>query len=567
MLFDATATEVGGGTRILSTSWNFGNGRSVRRTGAPRIEEAVYATEGIYDVSLTLRTNENTTIRKELEVEVRDPIARIRTDSGERVANVGDEMRFSASTNYSDLQLRYFWEVIDLETREVVLTSSQRTISYAFPAIGKYQIRLRTTTPLAKEDTDSVIIEIEPKDPIVGFQSRIENSELPNVVTFDATQSYDPDTFTNSNLQYEWSINGNAVILDNPSRNGAMGQYTFTTRGTHRILLRVTNQSGRTVTKARDITIDSLLSVRLATTPRIARVGDAVSFIADAPNALVYEWNFGDGEDDTTNIGRISHTYKQAGSYRITLRVRAANSREQNSITREVYITEANAPFAVIDMSQNSEPLFPTSGACGDRPAYIVTREYPVQFSGAESVNVEGRSTNLDSVWQYAGNTSAQNSFSYRFDELGCFPVSLTVIDKETGKRSTRSTYVSVRNVPPEFSAIQINADTEQDPVVVNVSATNARDPDGVIVSYLWYYYTDNDPEPQDFRITRTPQTSFVIPRVTGTYYFGVVLEDSNGAKVNSMEVRDERYSLRMASDNINTPLLQLSTSSNSIFA
>jgi hypothetical protein len=49
----------------------------------------------------------------------------------------------------------------------------------------------------------------------------------------------------------------------------------------------------------------------------------------------------------------------------------------------------------------------------------------------------------------------------------------------------------------------------------VKVSANNAKDDDGVIVSYLWYYYTDADNEPQDFRATRVPNTSFVIPRVS----------------------------------------------------
>ncbi len=52
------------------------------------------------------------------------------------------------------------------------------------------------------------------------------------------------------------------------------------------------------------------------------------------------------------------------------------------------------------------------------------------------------------------------------------------------------------------------------DPVTVNVTANNAVDEDGAITSYIWYYYTAEDPEPQDFRITKSPKTVFVLPRI-----------------------------------------------------
>ena len=50
--------------------------------------------------------------------------------------------------------------------------------------------------------------------------------------------------------------------------------------------------------------------------------------------------------------------------------------------------------------------------------------------------------------------------------------------------------------------------------VVINVTANNAVDEDGAITSYIWYYYTAEDPEPQDFRITKSPKTVFVLPRI-----------------------------------------------------
>ncbi|HRI36859.1 MAG TPA: PKD domain-containing protein [bacterium] len=567
ILFDATATEVGNGTKITSTSWNFGNGKSITRTGFPRIEQTVYASEGIYEVSLTMRTNENKTIIKKFDLEVRDPIARIQSSADSKTGNVGEELRFSASTSYSDLQLKFFWEIVDLQNSKIVLQSGQRNISYTFTKTGRYQIRLRTTTPLAKEDTDSITVVIEPREPIVSFDARIANMELPNTMTLDATRSYDPDTFSSAGLKYEWSVDGTVVKLDNPSRNGALGTYTFNTLGNHRIVLRAYNETGREALVTRDIQIDSLLAVRYTASPKIARAGQSVTMFVDAPKASIFEWNFGDGSTDTTTSGRVSHVYKTAGSYSVTVRVREANTSGDNSISRAVHVVGANSPFALIGITQESQTLYEQSAQCSGKAAYVANRATPIEFNGMESINANGLSSDLEYIWKYGDNrSSSQASFSYKFDELGCTPVTFTVVDKKTNRRHTTATFVRVVNLPPEFTNLQVSANTENDPVIVTVTATNAQDRDGVIVSYLWYYYTDNDPEPQDFRITQGPSTSFVIPKITGTYYFGVVMEDSNGTKTNSREIREEQYSLSLASDNINTPLISLTTSSTSVF-
>lgn len=181
-------------------------------------------------------------------------------------------------------------------------------------------------------------------------------------------------------------------------------------------------------------------------------------------------------------------------------------------------------------------------------------------------MNTDGTTDGLTYAWKYQGKTSTQREFSYKFDELGCFPVSLTVRSQKANKSHTSTVYVKVDNALPTFASLTVSSDKpDADPVVVNVTVNNATDPDGVIVSYLWYYYTDSDPEPQDFRITKSPKTAFVIPRTNGKYYFAVTMEDSNGAKLNSDESREERYSITLASDNINTPLVQLKTSSSQI--
>jgi len=52
------------------------------------------------------------------------------------------------------------------------------------------------------------------------------------------------------------------------------------------------------------------------------------------------------------------------------------------------------------------------------------------------------------------------------------------------------------------------------------VQANGALDPDGVITSYIWYYTTESDPEPQNIQITQKSDITFVLPNITEKYYF-----------------------------------------------
>ena len=95
----------------------------------------------------------------------------------------------------------------------------------------------------------------------------------------------------------------------------------------------------------------------------------------------------------------------------------------------------------------------------------------------------------------------------------------------------------------------------------MNVTANGARDEDGVITSYIWYYKTESDSEPQNVKITQSPKTSFVLPNISEKYTFGVILEDNDGARVNSTDILKDQSPLVITNDdgNINLPLITLS--------
>ncbi|MDQ7022513.1 MAG: PKD domain-containing protein [Candidatus Gracilibacteria bacterium] len=213
--------------------------------------------------------------------------------------------------------------------------------------------------------------------------------------------------------------------------------------------------------------------------------------------------------------------------------------------------------------------FYKEDNACKGQTAYIISRKDNIVFSGKESIDTNGKNTGLSYSWLVGqGKYKTGQSINERFDELGCYRVKLTVKSEREKSTSFSDIWVKVKNMNPTISGLKISAvNLETDPVIVTVSALGTKDPDGVIQSYLWYYTTDIDNEAQDFRITKTPSTAFVIPKIQGTYYFGVMLKDNNGAKVNSEDLINKigNNFIELQGDNSNTPLIDFTTSDSSV--
>ena len=93
----------------------------------------------------------------------------------------------------------------------------------------------------------------------------------------------------------------------------------------------------------------------------------------------------------------------------------------------------------------------------------------------------------------------------------------------------------------------------------VNLRMEGAKDLDGNITSYTWYYYTSNDEQPQGFRITTKPETSFTLPKINGRYYFSVVMEDTSGLKIDTRDVSESKFSTPdlLVNQNISMPIIE----------
>jgi PKD repeat protein len=97
----------------------------------------------------------------------------------------------------------------------------------------------------------------------------------------------------------------------------------------------------------------------------------------------------------------IQHIYKQSGTYEVRLNVNRDAGSETNSITRKVYVTETDSPFAVIEGTNASNSVIEEEGACNGNKALIINRSDSTTFSANNSINIDGTTNGLSYTWKY----------------------------------------------------------------------------------------------------------------------------------------------------------------------
>lgn len=564
LLFDASSSTPNSGTKFLETEWDFWNGVTRKYDGAPRVEKVPYTNDGTYNVKLKLKTNAWKEVERNFLIYINHPAASI--DSNKDEWYIGDKFTFS-SKSYKrwDDNINYSWEIIDITRDEVIHTKNSNLINYTFNEKGNYNVKLKITLPNGEEDVDTKIIYINSRVPTAQFTSIIPQSNQPSYVMLDGSKSFDPDISDDGKLRFSWIIDGKKVNLEKPNENGSVWYYRFNSIGEHSIALEVIDPDDMSDTKSGNIAIKSLLDVNFESVPTAIQRDGSINFIATSENAKFYEWDFWDGVKDYGSTKNIKHTYDKSGSFLVTLTVTDEENNE-NKVSRNVFVWKSDTPLAIFDMKINgSEPLEYNPEACDGRWAFVTDKISSIKFDGKKSIDLDGQNTGLSYSWKLWNNKyETLPTPTYKFDELGCFPVKLTVVSGQNGASDASEQFVEVRNILPTLSSLTISsADDDTDPIVFNIKAIWAKDLDGVIQSYLWYYYTDYDTEAQGFKTTPTPETSFVLPKITGTYFFWVVLKDNNEEKFVSEDIG--KFFRTVSSDNSNTPLIELKINDNSV--
>lgn len=226
-----------------------------------------------------------------MQLIVRDPSALIKLDK--EVIHVGESITFGSEIYYGESKnIMYTWDIQDEDRNRELKSANGTTITHTFDTTGTYLVTLQAKSPNNSIDTDSRIIRVESRPPVVALDPpKSLNQAFPNTFVFSAEKSYNPDTNSRKNLTYEWSINGKRVQLENTTSNGARGEFTFDTVGENTVSVTVSNNEGKVATADQTFHVKSILSASINTSTHVARVGDPVDFTAHSPSAEVFTWN------------------------------------------------------------------------------------------------------------------------------------------------------------------------------------------------------------------------------------------------------------------------------------
>jgi len=153
------------------------------------------------------------------------------------------------------------------------------------------------------------------------------------------------DTSMGSPTSWQWNFNdGASSTVQHPS-------HTFTSPGSYNVTLTVSNSSGST-SSSRIINISpgSRLLADFDVSPSSPTLGQPVQFTDTSTGSPTsWEWEFGDGQ--TSVMQNPSHTYTAAGSYGVTLTVRAGAS--SDSAIRTISVA-ADVPGYHVDTANPS---------------------------------------------------------------------------------------------------------------------------------------------------------------------------------------------------------------------
>jgi len=215
-----------------------------------------------------------------------------------------------------------------------VTTNSQGTATFSVSAptsgsMGNSILIVATPVGTNADNTNTRVmsIAINPSNataPTAAFTFSPASPDMGQTVTFDASTTTDEGAACTS-CSFIWDFG------DSTTGTGRVVTHAFGAAGTYTVTLTATDSVGtsstpatRTVTVS-DTTIPTGVSVTASPNQPIAK--QAATFTANATasanhHIVSYEFNWGDGDSNTTSSNVIQHTYSEARQYMITLTVR-----------------------------------------------------------------------------------------------------------------------------------------------------------------------------------------------------------------------------------------------------
>jgi len=571
--FQSEQDQPAGETYIQTIQWSFGDGsdRVMGEMVAEDVQTHYYGDPGTYSVVLEITDSRGVKDRKIFEVVVDSPAARIDVSPSTKT-KINQDVVFDAGRSTTDggQITGYSWEIHNAAT-DYSATENLTSFTKKFENPGVYNVTLKVTDNLDVQATDKIDLTVESEAPKAQFTYSVPDATKPHIYMLDGTQSFDPDgNIQTGNYIYKWTLSGvsrdyqfvdEKGVKDEAGATKSRTYIKFFRTGDYKVTLEVNDKNepenpGKPA--AQDLKVVSILDVAFGPTSAGGYMLNSdsealVTLSGISENGIAYEWDFGDKTEIISGdvIGgkiQTQHTYTAAGTYDVRLTVFDRENNE-NSIKRRVVVGAADSPLAVITLKVNGNEIYDFS-----EPVEM-NRKDVISVSAEKALNRDGTGRRLGYQWDF-GDTqrSTQRDATHTYSDLspakpGYFTLTLKVLDKnDLTKTSSAKVQIAVVGQLPTLQAFTAvpQGDSLTTPVKIKLDAIGAKDPDGRIVKYLWWYYDVRDPEmTMGHTITQTPQ-AFVNIGTRGqegeeiNYKFNVEMTDQENYSVKASDVLEE---------------------------
>jgi PKD repeat protein len=351
--------------------------------------------------------------------------------------NAGEAINFDASNSYDrdGYITQYNWDF----NGDGLVDASGIEVINRYWATGQYNVKLtvRDNQGATNSITKTLQIGRANKQPVAEFSYSPANPIVGESVTFDASDSYDPDGYL---TQYLWDFDGDGQS----DASGKQVSYRFWRTGQFRTILTLHDNENTTATKSEVIQVsrpNRKPVARFECSPTDPSMGESVSFDAsdsyDPDGYLTqYLWDF-DGDGDINATGKqVTHRYWSSGQYSVKLIVED-NQGAEASITKAIRVKQPNQePVAELIYS----PTKPTVGE-------------EVSFDASDSYDLDGYITQY--LWDFDGDDRVDaygRTVTHKYWSSGQFRVELTVQDNQ-GAEDFTTKLITVRSKVLKFAS------------------------------------------------------------------------------------------------------------------
>ncbi len=414
-----------------------------------------------------------------------------------RIGAVGESLYFDAEKVYdSDGEIiKYLWDFGDGTQKE------GKAVTHSYTEPGKYTVILTVeddSGTLNSIASDKIVM-VTNDPPVARFETR-NRGAVGEIMTFDASESFDPD---GKIISYSWDFG------DNNTSVGKKVTHAYQQPGTYHVTLTVEDDS-KTSSSEHSETFPLIINdppVAKFETRNRGAVGETMTFDAsesfDPDGELTaYFWDFGDNSEGRG--AKVTHAYKLPGTYHVRLTVEDDSGTSSSGHSQTLTLIINHRPVA--DAGQDQ----------------LVTAS-AVQFDATKSQDPDGEIISYH--WEFGDGSIASDlgpSPVHVYGNPGDYTVKLTVTDdSETLSNQNSDEMKVIVNHKPI-------ADAGPDQMGVpgrtmRLDGAGSFDPDGHVSGFQWNFGDGRMSE-----ISKEPEISHTYA-TPGIYNVQLTVQDNTG--------------------------------------